>query len=165
VTPDLLPRRLGMCRRLLPILEARGPDSSQILVKGEESWFGLEYQHSTKWNVTRDEVPIKVSQMIGTKMVMLTMNCGIDTFHIIDMMPPGSRFNTEHFLTQIMNCLLAKVFPKGRKSLALRLSVHLDSGSVVMRLECGTNIIRPLQRLSGLRGECCPFVSRVTQRL
>jgi hypothetical protein len=63
-----------------------------MLVTGDESWFVPEYQHSTKWNVARDEVPTSVSQTIRMKKVMLTVIWGIDGFHVIDMMPchPGS---------------------------------------------------------------------------
>jgi hypothetical protein len=68
-----------------------------------------------------------VIQTIGTKKVMLTVIWEIDGFHVVDMMPPGRHFNTESFLTHIMDPLLAKVFPEGRKSHALRLSVHFDN--------------------------------------
>jgi histone-lysine N-methyltransferase SETMAR len=58
---------------------------------------------------------------------MLTVIWGIDEFHVVDMMPHGGCFNTEYFLIHIINPLLTKVFQEGRKSHALRLSVHLDN--------------------------------------
>jgi hypothetical protein len=49
---------------------------------------------------------------------------GIDRFHIVDMTPPGGSFNIEYIIVHMMNPLLAKVFPEGRKSYVLRLSAH-----------------------------------------
>jgi hypothetical protein len=72
LTADLSRRRPEICGRLLPIREARKPDSFRGLVTGGSSWFVLEYQHSTKWSVARDEVPTRVSQTISTKKTMLT---------------------------------------------------------------------------------------------
>jgi hypothetical protein len=42
-------------------------------------------------------------------------------------MPGGGRFSTEYFLIHIMDLLLPKVFPEGKKCHALRVSVHLDN--------------------------------------
>jgi hypothetical protein len=53
--------------------------------------------------------------MIGTKNVMLTVIWRVDGFHVVDMMPPGGRINTKYFLTHIMDSLLAKGFPEGKK--------------------------------------------------
>jgi hypothetical protein len=83
----------------------------------------LEYQYSTKWSLARDDVPTRIC----TKKSMLTVFWRIDRFHVAVMMPPGGRFNTEYFLTHITDLLVAKVFPEGRKSHALRLSIHLDN--------------------------------------
>jgi hypothetical protein len=58
---------------------------------------------------------------------MLTVIWEIDEFRVVDMTPPGGPLNTEHFLTHIMDPLLAKVFSEGRKNHTLRLIVHLDN--------------------------------------
>jgi hypothetical protein len=76
---------------------------------------------------------MNVNQMISTKNVMLTVIWRIDGFHVVDMMPLG-RFNTEYFVTHVMDPLLTKVFPEGKKSDALRLSVHLDNCRVHFRM-------------------------------
>jgi hypothetical protein len=91
-----------------------------MLVTEDKSWFLSEYQHSTKCSVARDEVPTRVSQMIGTTKVMLRVIWGIDGFQVVDMMPPGGCLNTEYFLAHNMAPLLAKVLPEGRKSHALQ---------------------------------------------
>jgi hypothetical protein len=67
LTPDLHGRRREICERLLPISEAREPDSFRILVAGDENWFTVEHQHSAKWDVARDELPTRASEMTGTK--------------------------------------------------------------------------------------------------
>jgi hypothetical protein len=58
-----------------------------------------------------------MSQTIGTKKVVLMAIWEIDGFHVASVMPPGGRFNTEYFPPHIMDPLLAKVFPKGRKTM------------------------------------------------
>jgi hypothetical protein len=92
-------------------------------VTNDKSWFVLEYQHSAKWSVVRDEVPRRVTQTIGTRKVTLTVIWGIDGFHVVDMTPPVGRFNTESFLPHIMDTFLATGFPDGRKNLNVFLSI------------------------------------------
>jgi hypothetical protein len=82
----------------------------------DESWFVSEHQHSTNSSMARDEVLMRMNQTIVTKKLMLT-DLGTEGFHIIDMMPSGAYFNPECFLTQIMDHLLAKLFPEGQKQL------------------------------------------------
>jgi hypothetical protein len=76
LTPDLDRRQLEICWRLMLILESRELDSFQMLVTGDESWYVLEYQRSTKRIEPRDETPTKVSQTIKIKRVMLTDDSG-----------------------------------------------------------------------------------------
>jgi hypothetical protein len=64
-------------------------DSFRMLVTGDENWFVLEYQHSAKWSVARDEVPTRMNETISTGEMMLTVIWGIDGLHVIDMIPPG----------------------------------------------------------------------------
>jgi hypothetical protein len=89
LTPDLRRRQLEICGRLLPILETREFDSFRMLVTGDESWFVSKSQHSTKQDLARDEIPMRVIQTISTKKIMLTVICGIDSFHVVNMMPLG----------------------------------------------------------------------------
>jgi hypothetical protein len=43
----------------------------RTIVTSDESWFTLEYQHSAKWSIHREEVPERARQQIGTKKLML----------------------------------------------------------------------------------------------
>jgi hypothetical protein len=65
--------RLEKCREFLPTLEGMERKDFRDLVTGNESWFTLEFQHSAKWSVSRDNVPQKVRQQIHTMKFMLTM--------------------------------------------------------------------------------------------
>jgi hypothetical protein len=69
-SPEL---RLQKCQELLEVLQAMEASKFRSIVTGDESWFTLEFQHSAKWGLSRDEVPEKVRQTIGTKQVMLTV--------------------------------------------------------------------------------------------
>jgi hypothetical protein len=66
------------CRELFPILEADEKNKFQRFVTGDESWFTLEFHHSTKWSASRDDIPQKVKQQIGTQKLILTVFWGID---------------------------------------------------------------------------------------
>jgi hypothetical protein len=60
--------------------------------------------------MARDDVPMRVSQMIGTKKVRSIVIWGIGGFRLVGMMPPGVCFNIGHFLIHVMDPLLVKVF-------------------------------------------------------
>jgi hypothetical protein len=98
-------------------LEARELDSFPVVVARNETWFVLECYHSTKWGVVRDEVPMRVGQMIKMRKVLSTVIWEIDGFHTVDMMPSRGLFNIEYFYAHVMHLLLAKVLPEGRKAM------------------------------------------------
>jgi hypothetical protein len=44
------------------------------IITGGESWFSVEYQHASRWSVSRDEVLQKVNPVIGTaKLILLAI--------------------------------------------------------------------------------------------
>jgi hypothetical protein len=77
--------------------------------------------------VTRDEVPQKVKQQMGTQKFMLTVIRGIDGFHVADLMTEQHSYNTQYFLSHILEPLLLVVFPDGRKPHSRRLSLYLSN--------------------------------------
>jgi hypothetical protein len=123
---DLRGRRLEICGWLLPTLEERARFIWNIGQRGRQ----LVCVKVPKWSVVRDEVSTNVNQVIDTKKVILAVIWGIDEFLVVDMMPLSGRFNTEFFHTNVMDPLLTKVFPDGRKSHTLPLRVHLDNSWV-----------------------------------
>jgi hypothetical protein len=60
-----------------------------MLMTLDESWFVLEYQHSTKWCAARDEIPMAAPQTIGTQKVISRVVWRMDGFQVANMMPPG----------------------------------------------------------------------------
>jgi hypothetical protein len=66
------------CRVSLPILKAHEKNKFQRFVTGDEGWFTLEFHRSTKWSVSRRDIPQKVKQQTGTQKFMLTDIWGID---------------------------------------------------------------------------------------
>jgi hypothetical protein len=77
--------RLQKCLELLGVLDGMEAGKFRNIVTGDESWFTLECQHSAKWTVSRDDVPEKVRQAIGTSKVMLTVIWGVNWFHGQDL--------------------------------------------------------------------------------
>jgi hypothetical protein len=68
------------------MLEGMERNNLRDLVTGGESWFTLEFQHSAKWSVSRDEMPQKVRQQIDTMKFMLTLMWDVDGFLVVDLM-------------------------------------------------------------------------------
>jgi hypothetical protein len=95
------------------------------IVTGNESWFTLECQHSAKWTVSRDDVPEKARQAIGTSKVMLTVIWGVNWFHGRDLMTSQRTLDSDDFVNQSMTSLTQKVLLRGRNPHARRRRCHL----------------------------------------
>jgi hypothetical protein len=107
--------------------EAQEKNRFRRCITGDGSWFTLEFQHSAKWSMSRDEVSQRVKQTIGTGEFMLTVLWGLDGFHVVNLMPERHSFNTQYFLEHIMRELVCSVFPDGRKPHSRRCNAHLDN--------------------------------------
>jgi hypothetical protein len=59
--------RIETCRELLPLLKAHEENKFQRYMTWDESQFILEFHHSMKWSVLRDDILQKVKQQIGLK--------------------------------------------------------------------------------------------------
>jgi hypothetical protein len=57
LTTSLREIRIEACRELLSILKAHDKNKFQRFVTGDESWFILEFHHSAKTSLWRDDVP------------------------------------------------------------------------------------------------------------
>jgi hypothetical protein len=44
---------------------------------------------------------------------MLTVICGVDGFHVVDLMTSPRSFNFEYFMNHILALMAARVFPGG----------------------------------------------------
>jgi hypothetical protein len=77
--------------------------------------------------MSRDEVPQRVKQTIGTGETMLTVLWGLDGFHVVDLMHGRHSSDTQYSLEHMMQELLCAVFPDGRKPHSRRLNVHRDN--------------------------------------
>jgi hypothetical protein len=64
LTDNLREIRIDKCCELFPILAKLEKGNFCNLVTGEKSWFALQFQHSAKWEVSRDNVPQKGSQLV-----------------------------------------------------------------------------------------------------
>jgi hypothetical protein len=119
--------RIETCRELLPILKVHDKDKFQRFVIEDESWFTLEFHHSTKWSISRDDVPQKAKQQTATQKFILTVVWGIDGFNVVDLITEQHSYNTQYFLSHILEPLLLAVFPDSRKPHSCQLSLQLDN--------------------------------------
>jgi hypothetical protein len=73
LTGQLRAERIKKCHGLLPLLERMEASNFRNSVMGDESWFTLELQQSAKWSTSREDVPQRVRQLMGTRKFMLTV--------------------------------------------------------------------------------------------
>jgi hypothetical protein len=106
--------RVAKRGKLLRAPEVMQPTHFRHIIRGDESWFDLEYQHASQWPVSRDEVPQGVDPAIGTAKFMATAIYGVTGFHLPDLMPSECRYNTQYFVEHVMVPLVQTVFPQGR---------------------------------------------------
>jgi hypothetical protein len=130
LTQSLRESRLEKCCGLLAILEGMKKTNFHNLVTGDERWFTLEFQHSAKWCVSRDDVPQKARQRIDTAKSMPTVIWGVERFHVVDLMTTQLSFNSQYFVENVMARLMSKVLPQGKRRRPPRSDCHLDNGRV-----------------------------------
>jgi hypothetical protein len=121
---------VAKCGELLRALEAMQQTLFRHIITGDESWFYLEYQDTSQWSVSRNEVPQRVDLATGTAKFMFTAIWGVNGFHLRDSMPSEGRFNAQYFVEHAVVPLVQTVFPQGRTRYTLRLNVHLDNRPV-----------------------------------
>jgi hypothetical protein len=127
LTEQLRAQRMKKCQDFLPLRERMEASNFANIVTGDESWFTLELQQSAKWSTSREDVPQRVRQQVGTRKVTLTVPWGVGGFHVVDLMTSQRSFDSQYFVDDIMVPLVEKVFPKGTNPRARRPHLHLDN--------------------------------------
>jgi hypothetical protein len=95
------------------------------LVTGDESWSALQFQHSAKWEVSRDDVTQNGRQPISPSKFMITVVWDVDSFHVVNLITSQETFNSQYFVDNVLTHLLPKIVPQGRRRHALRLHCHI----------------------------------------
>jgi hypothetical protein len=67
-----------------------------------------------QWSLSREDVSERVRQQIGTKKFILTVIWGANGFHVADLMTSQRSFNSEYFISRVLDSMVAKVSPRGR---------------------------------------------------
>jgi hypothetical protein len=86
------------------------------IVTSDESLFAFELQQFTKWSTSREDVPQRVRQQIGTRKVMLTVIWGVHGFQVADLMTSQYSFDSQYFMDNIMVPLVEKSLFNREKS-------------------------------------------------
>jgi hypothetical protein len=111
LTDELREIMIEEYRELHPMLEGLEKRTFPSPVTDDESWFALQFQHSAKWTVSRNDVPQKVRQLIGTSKLMLRVMSAVDGFHIVNLMTSRETFNSQYFIDTVLTHLPPKIFP------------------------------------------------------
>jgi DNA-binding transcriptional ArsR family regulator len=127
LTEDLRQKRVSVCKEMLSILEAQNKRGFHDLVTDDESWFMLEYEHEAQWAVSREKVAPRVKPIFQSPKFMFTIIWGTVGFYMTNLMTSQRSFNSEYFINEIMQPLIAKLFPMGRIPYTHRLIVNLHN--------------------------------------
>jgi hypothetical protein len=87
-------------------------DIFRNILTGDDSWFMLEFQHTVKWSLSREDVSKRARRQIGTKIILIVI-WGVDGFHVAGLMSSQRSFNSEYFVRHLLAPIAAKVFPWG----------------------------------------------------
>jgi hypothetical protein len=93
----------------------------------DNSWFTLEYRHSTKWSFHREEAPKRARLQIVTTKFMLIVIWGLGGFQVVDLMTCQRSFDPQYFVSNFITPLIANILAQGRIPHAHRLCLHLDN--------------------------------------
>ena len=122
--------RIQKCKKLLSIINSCKHYSFRNLITGDQSWFLYKYQFSRKWVLEGDENPIGDGSHINISKIMFTIIWGVWGFHIVNMAPNGTSYNSQYFIDNIIVPLNEKsntIWPgRGRHKIWL----HLDNCKV-----------------------------------
>jgi hypothetical protein len=67
LTEQLRADRMKKCQDRLPLRERMEASNFREIVTGDESYFTLELHQWAKWGTSREDVPQRVRQQIGTR--------------------------------------------------------------------------------------------------
>jgi hypothetical protein len=77
--------------------------------------------------LSRDDVARNPKHDIRTQKFMFTVIWNPLGFQAVNKLPTGTKMNNDYFISNILEPLEQKIFPKGRKPHAKRLTIHLDN--------------------------------------
>ena len=67
LTNELKTKRINGAKELKSILISESRNDFNNLITGDQSWFFLSYEPVTKWSISHDVVPLRVSKRIHTE--------------------------------------------------------------------------------------------------
>jgi hypothetical protein len=72
------------------------------IVTLDESWFYLSTDHEMIWIQSDEKLPEKERHTIQSKTLMVTIVWNLSGFHFINVLSNGCKFNTSHYVTNIL---------------------------------------------------------------
>lgn len=127
LSQSLREKRCELGRQQLKILQSQKRNGFKQIITGDESWFYMTYDHSKRWAVSLDNDEVFTNTGFQVQKFMFTIMWNPSGFHIIDIMRPKERFNTDYHINNIVRPL-AEIFGQStRKKLSKYLILHLDN--------------------------------------
>jgi hypothetical protein len=119
--------RVNLSRRLLRLLEVQHDRGRDRIVTLDESWFYLSTDCEFVWLSRDEKVPERERHTTQSRNFMLTIVWNTRGFHLIKVLEKGRKFNTSHYITQILEPLSQwrSIGPTGNER---KLLVHADNG-------------------------------------
>jgi histone-lysine N-methyltransferase SETMAR len=126
LTDEQKEKRISCASHLHSFLTSKSGLTNTIT--GDQAWFFFDNPVDQQWAESADKVQRNVMKKIDSKKVMLTIFWGLRGFYLIDVLPPGTRFNGAYFAKLL--CQLEKEVARTRFSRKLKgMYLHVDNAT------------------------------------
>lgn len=122
--------RVTQIKSLLEILQASKHESYRNLLTGDQKWFNLYHGNDGAWIEPDQDSPQMIGDEISMTKVMVTIIWGVNGFFIVDFLPFGQSYNSEYFISNILEPLSEKRPNIWRGSKTKKIWLHLDNSKV-----------------------------------
>jgi histone-lysine N-methyltransferase SETMAR len=122
--------RVSLSTDILKILKENQKTRSINIITGDESWFYFEYPHQSVWAPSRDELPERIKQKIGTEKCLISVIWSVNGIDSLLDVPKGTTYNTTFFCDVVIPDLLENVCAGSRRRTLKGIVMQLDDARV-----------------------------------
>jgi histone-lysine N-methyltransferase SETMAR len=105
LSEEQITQRIELSRELLRILQVKRDRAWHDIITLDESWFYLSMDHELIWLRHGEKMPERERHTVQSKKFMLTIVWNPRQFHLINVLPKGCKFNSSHYITEILSPL------------------------------------------------------------
>lgn len=122
-------QRVNYSKHLLDIIKQARHQSWAFFLTGDESWFYFINDFEQQWLQPNEKPSTKPKTIISTPKRMLTVFWSPLGFRIVEMLPKGQRFNSEYFISSILQKIVDTQPPPVLNQPKRNVVIHMDNAT------------------------------------